>query len=175
MLSGANLRRSHLGYVIAGDNRRARILGGGGCLLMAAQCAASAVVAPTGLAAVIIGLLGLLCAVIGVRIAYAFSFRISDTELRLLFAFHTRRIPIGQVVDCRPGTGSKGLLSPRIFPEFVLVGGDVVRFTPLQWPTSRPGAAADGCSAIAEGIGRGAEQPPISTGDMGPDNIPQPK
>ena len=157
MLDGARLRRSRLGNVIAGDNRRARVLGGGGCLLMAAQCAASAAVAPTGLAAVLIGLLGVVCAAIGVRLAYAFSFTISDAELELRFAFHTTNVPLEQVVDCRPDTRSKGLLSPRIVPEFVLESGDVVAFTPVQWPTSDRKAAADGCSAIAKAVRRGIE------------------
>ena len=71
---------------------------------MAAQCAASAAVAPTGLAAVLIGLLGVVCAAIGVRLAYAFSFTISDAELELRFAFHTTNLPLEQVVDCRPDT-----------------------------------------------------------------------
>jgi hypothetical protein len=150
-LVGARYRRTGKG-MLRYDNPRARILGGGCLLIMGLVGVSSAAAAPSLGGAVAFGVLSAVVLLLGLRVAYAFTFKLSPPFLELRFAFHTTRVPLGDIDGCRPRSGSRGLIYNQIYPEFVLKDGRLLRFNLIQWSPRRPEKAQEACQHIAASI-----------------------
>jgi hypothetical protein len=135
------------------ENRHGRVLGGG-FLILAGCFYAVVATAVSSVGAAVLLPLSILFLVAGARTLYANILQVTPPFLELRYTFHTRRVPLVDIVTCRPRTDNHSgrLRSEKTYPEIVLKDGHLIGFPLVQWLPEDPEEAAQGCEQIASMI-----------------------
>lgn len=149
MTVGARVRLSKTGQAVGYENRRARVVAGGGLIATGLFYAVLATAISAFGAAVLLPL-SLLFVVLGVRTAYANVLLVAPPFLELRYTFHTKRVPLEQIDHCRPRTDSDAerVRYVKICPEIIMNDGRHIRFNLIQWLPRNREVAAEACEQI---------------------------
>jgi len=148
------------------ENRQAKLVGGGFLILAGCFYAVVATAVSSVGAAVLIPL-SILFVAAGARTVYANVIQVAPPFLELRYTFHTRRVPLVDIVTCRSRTDTHSgrLRSEKTYPEIVLEDGRLIGFPLVQWLPEDADAAALACDQIT-GLIRAA-LPTGTTGTTG--------
>lgn len=149
MSAGARLRTAKGGEAVGYENRRGKVVAGGGLLAMGLFYAVIATAVSADAAAVLLPL-SVVFVVLGGRTAYANVLQVVPPSLDLRYTLHTKRVPLVDIDHCRPRTddNSGRLRSEKTYPELVMKDGRLIAFPLVQWSPEKPDDAAQACAQI---------------------------
>lgn len=149
MSASARPRTSKTGQAVGYENRRAKVVAGGGLMALGLFYAVLATAVSAGGAAVLVPL-SVVFMVLGARTGYANVLLVAPPILELRYTFHTKRVPLADIECCRPrtDTNSGRLRSEKTYPEIVMTDGRVIPYPLVQWLPQDLEAAVQACDEI---------------------------
>jgi hypothetical protein len=151
LTTGARLRHSKSGEAVGYENRRGKVVAGGGLMAMGLFYAVLATAVSADAAAVLLPLSAVFV-VLGGRTAYANVLQVAPPSLELRYTLHTKRVPLVDIDCCRPRTDdhSGRLRSEKTYPEIVMKDGRLIAFPLVQWLPENPDDPDDAAAACAQ-------------------------